>query len=196
MADCTACELHRSRTQVVFPTPAGPSGLVAIGEAPGADEDRLGEGFVGRAGKTLDAELARHAIGRADYGRANICWCRPPDNRKPKPVERATCLTRLEGFFLTQPRGTVVLAVGGTPAGEFYPSADSLGAMIALAARRDHVPELAWARDRGLRVVPMPHTSPLAWNRKAPDGTKWSEVGARQIALAVGLRTRGDNHVL
>jgi DNA polymerase len=42
----------------------------------------------------------------------------------------------------------------------------------------------------------MPHTSPLAWNRKAPDGTKWSEVGARQIALAVGLRTRGDNHVL
>ena len=82
-----------------------------IGEAPGADEDRQGEPFVGRAGQLLNAMLRAIGLPRSEVYIANILKCRPPNNRDPQPDESATCtpyLTRQIG--LVRPR--VLLAVG------------------------------------------------------------------------------------
>jgi DNA polymerase len=108
---CTRCGLHKTRTQTVFGVGRRTAELLVIGEAPGADEDRQGEPFVGRAGQLLNAML--HAIGlpRSDVYIANILKCRPPNNRDPQPEEATTCtpfLTRQ--IALVQPRA--ILAVG------------------------------------------------------------------------------------
>lgn len=88
---CRKCALAESRTQVVFGRGAGRRGVMFIGEAPGADEDRLGLPFVGRAGKLLDALLAEIGLDRDDVYVANILKCRPPDNRNPLPGEVELC---------------------------------------------------------------------------------------------------------
>jgi len=193
--NCTDCPLHIKRTLVVMPTACLPGGLLAIGEAPGADEDIAGEGFVGRAGKTLDALLLEVGIDRASYGRANICRCRPVDaqgeNRKPTAREADACLPKLAAF-IAETKPSVILCVGWTPAKYFF-SDKCLGDAIAQSSGRTFIPGQMGLPSilRGLispvRVVPMPHTSPLAFNRNAPSGEKWSIVARRQVALAKGL---------
>ncbi|MGC1951477.1 MAG: uracil-DNA glycosylase [Gammaproteobacteria bacterium] len=111
VAACTACELHRTRTQTVFGTGAVRAQWMVIGEAPGADEDRQGEPFVGRAGRLLNAML--HAIGlqREQVYIANILKCRPPNNRDPRFEEVECCEPFLQRQIqLVEPR--VILAVG------------------------------------------------------------------------------------
>lgn len=108
---CTRCALHKGRTQTVFGVGRRDADLLVIGEAPGADEDRQGEPFVGRAGQLLNAML--HAIGlpRSEVYIANILKCRPPGNRDPQPDEAAACTPYLaEQIALIKPR--VILAVG------------------------------------------------------------------------------------
>jgi uracil-DNA glycosylase len=108
---CTLCPLHATRTQTVFGVGRRDAQLLVIGEAPGADEDRQGEPFVGRAGQLLNAML--HAIGyeRAAVYIANILKCRPPNNRDPHPEEALRCTPYLEQqIALIGPR--VILAVG------------------------------------------------------------------------------------
>jgi DNA polymerase len=180
---------------VVLATPSEQHGLLAIGEAPGADEDRLGEGFIGVAGKTLDKLLLAHGLARKDYGRANICRCRPPDNRKPSRAEVDACMPFLANLLITtQPK--VILAVGGTPTAMLC-GKGSLSAQLAhrqttnnwsaqLTVKEAH-PGIRAALSTISYVVPMPHTSPLAFNRNAPSGEKWAVVAERQVALAVQL---------
>jgi uracil-DNA glycosylase family 4 len=88
---CIACQLHQTRTQVVFGAGNADADLMFIGEAPGADEDRLGLPFVGRAGKLLDTLLGEIGLERADVFIANTLKCRPPGNRDPYPNEIETC---------------------------------------------------------------------------------------------------------
>ena len=89
---CTACKLHSSRTQTVFGVGDENADWLLIGEAPGADEDRLGEPFVGQAGKLLDNMLAAIGLSRGDNVYiANVLKCRPPANRNPEPDEVAKC---------------------------------------------------------------------------------------------------------
>jgi DNA polymerase len=88
---CTACQLHQTRTQVVFGAGNADADLMFIGEAPGADEDRLGLPFVGRAGKLLDQLLGEIGLERGDVFIANTLKCRPPGNRDPYPNEIETC---------------------------------------------------------------------------------------------------------
>jgi len=112
VATCTRCALHSSRTQGVFGVGNPQADWLVIGEAPGAEEDRRGEPFVGRAGHLLDAML--RAIG-LDRGTsvyiANVLKSRPPNNRDPKPEEVAACLPYLmRQIALLQPR--LMLAVG------------------------------------------------------------------------------------
>lgn len=108
---CTRCALSQSRIQGVPGVGDPHAEWLFIGEAPGADEDRLGEPFVGQAGKLLDAMLAGLGLqrGRNVYI-ANILKSRPPGNRDPRPDEVAACLPYLERQIeLIRPRLIVVL---------------------------------------------------------------------------------------
>jgi DNA polymerase len=89
--ECVRCPLHQTRTTVVFGSGNADAGLMFIGEAPGANEDRIGLPFVGQAGKLLDTLLAEIGMERKDVFIANTLKCRPPGNRDPQPKEIDTC---------------------------------------------------------------------------------------------------------
>lgn len=108
---CQSCGLCATRTQTVFGVGDQQARWLVIGEAPGADEDRQGEPFVGRAGKLLNPMLQAIGLRREQVYIANILKCRPPDNRDPTPDEATTCRPFLERqIALLQPR--IILAVG------------------------------------------------------------------------------------
>ena len=88
---CTRCPLHQTRTTVVFGNGNADANLMFIGEAPGANEDRMGLPFVGQAGKLLDKLLEEIGIARGDVWICNVLRCRPPDNRDPHPNEIDAC---------------------------------------------------------------------------------------------------------
>ncbi len=95
VAACTRCGLHAQRTQTVFGVGSETARWLVIGEAPGAEEDRQGEPFVGRAGKLLDQMLRAIGLARGEVFIANVLKCRPPGNRDPKPEEAASCMPYL-----------------------------------------------------------------------------------------------------
>jgi uracil-DNA glycosylase len=109
---CTRCPLAElGRTQVVFGVGNPDAELLFVGEGPGAEEDRLGEPFVGRSGKLLDRLLAEElGMDRSECYIANVVKCRPPDNRDPRPDEVTTCRGWLERQIeLIEPRVIVTL---------------------------------------------------------------------------------------
>ena len=111
VSDCTRCPLHETRTQTVFGVGNPDADWLIIGEAPGAEEDRQGEPFVGRAGKLLDEMLRAIGEARGSVFIANVLKCRPPNNRDPKADESAACRSYPERQIeLIKPR--IILAVG------------------------------------------------------------------------------------
>jgi uracil-DNA glycosylase, family 4 len=107
---CTQCALAATRTQVVFGTGDEHARLMFVGEGPGADEDRTGEPFVGRAGKLLTALIEGIGLTRADVYIANVVKCRPPGNRDPLPIEIESCRPFLEAqLAFIQPKVVVTL---------------------------------------------------------------------------------------
>ena len=93
VAQCTSCPLHAKRTNTVFGVGDENADWMFVGEGPGADEDALGDPFVGQAGKLLDSMLAAVQLKRGENVYiANIVKCRPPGNRNPEPGEAAQCL--------------------------------------------------------------------------------------------------------
>ena len=113
VSKCSACGLCRERQQTVFSRGKGEVGLCFIGEGPGADEDRLGAPFVGKAGQLLDRMIAAMGLGRDEVYVCNIVKCRPPKNRKPTPEEMAACMPFLEEQ-LRLIRPSVIVALGAT----------------------------------------------------------------------------------
>ncbi len=108
---CEKCELHKTRTQTVFGVGNADADWLIIGEAPGADEDRQGEPFVGRAGQLLNSMLLAMGLQREQVFIANILKCRPPNNRDPKPEEVVACESYLrQQIDLIKPK--IILAVG------------------------------------------------------------------------------------
>ena len=109
--NCTRCALHRTRTQTVFGVGNVAARWMIIGEAPGAEEDRRGEPFVGPAGLLLGEMLRAVGLERSDVFIANILKCRPPDNRDPNPQEISACADHLsQQVQLVAPK--LILAVG------------------------------------------------------------------------------------
>jgi DNA polymerase len=128
VANCTRCELSASRTNTVFGVGNQNADWLIIGEAPGAEEDRRGEPFVGRAGQLLDQMLLAIGQSREAVFIANILKCRPPNNRDPKPSEAAACRDYLERQVeLIQPK--IILAVGKIAAQNLLGSDDPVGRM-------------------------------------------------------------------
>jgi uracil-DNA glycosylase family 4 len=121
---CTKCPLSQGRTSVVFGNGNADADLMFVGEAPGAEEDRQGVPFVGRAGKLLDELLSGIGMRREDVFVANVLKCRPPGNRDPQPEEIETCRPYLERQVeLIEPRVIATLGnfatklLSGNPTG-------------------------------------------------------------------------------
>jgi uracil-DNA glycosylase len=118
--ECLKCaHLAASRTNVVFGTGSIDSDILFVGEAPGADEDRIGEPFVGKAGELLTKIILAMGLSRQTVYIANVLKCRPDTpgqltgNRKPSPTEMATCLPYLEEqIAIIRPK--VMVALGAT----------------------------------------------------------------------------------
>jgi len=108
---CHKCELSESRTRTVFGVGNENADWFFVGEAPGADEDRMGEPFVGRAGQLLNAMLFALGLNREEVYIANVLKCRPPGNRDPRPEEVELC----EGYLRAQInliKPKVIIALG------------------------------------------------------------------------------------
>lgn len=149
VAQCTRCELSGSRRQTVFGVGNQNADWMIIGEAPGAEEDRRGEPFVGRAGQILDEMLRAIGQQRESVFIANILKCRPPNNRDPKPAEAKSCRGYLERqITLVQPK--IILAVGKIAAQNLLQSDEPVGRM------RGHPHEL-----NGIPVVVTYHPAYL-----------------------------------
>ena len=128
VSGCERCGLHAGRTQTVFGTGDPQARCMIIGEAPGAEEDKRGEPFVGRAGQLLNAMLRAIGMSREAVYIANIVKCRPPKNRDPKPEEMVACSTYLHRqIALIRPR--VILAVGRVAAQHLTGSTSPIGRM-------------------------------------------------------------------
>ena len=105
VSDCTRCPLHAGRTKAVFGSGNADAELLFVGEAPGAEEDRQGLPFVGRAGQLLNQLLEGIGMRREDVFIGNILKSRPPGNRDPQPEEIDACWPYLERQIqLIEPR--------------------------------------------------------------------------------------------
>jgi len=128
VAECQQCELHQGRKQTVFGVGDHNADWLVIGEAPGAEEDKQGEPFVGRAGKLLNSMLFACGLQREQVFIANILKCRPPNNRDPIPEEVAACSSFLrQQIDLIQPK--IILAVGRIAAQNLLHTETPIGKM-------------------------------------------------------------------
>ena len=116
---CKACDLHKTRSQVVFSDGDPTADIMLVGEAPGADEDATGTPFVGRAGKLLNEMLEAAGLSRKnDFYICNTIKCRPPQNRQPEREEKAACEIYLKAqISLVKPK--IILLCGATAASSF-----------------------------------------------------------------------------
>jgi uracil-DNA glycosylase len=174
--ECRACELRSGCSQTVFGVGNLQADLLVIGEAPGADEDRQGEPFVGRAGQLLNAMLLAMGFQRESVFIANIVKCRPPDNRDPKPQEALQCEPYLlRQIELLRPR--MILAVGRIAAQNLLKTEITVGKLRG----RIHA--------YGERHIPLVVTYHPAYLLRSPEqkGKAWQDL---QLALS-GLRGEG-----
>jgi uracil-DNA glycosylase len=126
-AACTRCELHATRTNVVFGEGSATADVLVVGEAPGQEEDRTGRPFVGRAGRLLDLLLMTAGFPRESVYICNVLKCRPPNNRNPLPDEVAACTSSFLHAQLEAIAPKVVLAVGKFAAQALLHSEESIG---------------------------------------------------------------------
>ncbi|HUQ04592.1 MAG TPA: uracil-DNA glycosylase [Kofleriaceae bacterium] len=163
LGDCQRCKLCNTRNKIVFGVGPEPSPLMFVGEAPGADEDRLGDPFVGKAGELLDKMIEAMGWGRKDVYIANVLKCRPPNNRNPEADEVAACRPFLDAqIAAVRPRILVTL---GRPAANVV-----LGKDAPISSLRGRFHEY-----RNLRVMPTFHPAYLL---REPDRKRdtWSDL--------------------
>ena len=153
---CTLCPLAETRTKVVFGAGDADADLMFIGEAPGAEEDRQGLPFVGRAGGLLNELLEGIGLSRERVFVANTLKCRPPGNRDPQPIEIETCRRYLEHQVeLIQPK---VIATLGNFATKLI-TADQTGITRVRGKPQTHT-----LGDRVVRVFPILHPAAILRN--------------------------------
>ena len=172
---CEKChELCTTRTQTVFGVGNPASRLAFLGEAPGADEDRLGEPFVGRAGKLLDKILEACTLSRRDVYILNILKCRPPGNRNPTGEEAANCDEFLQAQ-LDIIRPEYICCLGSVAAQNLLDTQQSIGKLRG----RFH----AW---RGIQVLATYHPAYLLRN-PAAKAEVWKDMQFLMKAMGIEL---------
>ena len=176
-AECGHCTTVTTHTQTVFGEGNPDADLMFVGEAPGAEEDRTGRPFVGRAGRKLDEIIEAMSLRRQDVYIANVLKSRPPENRTPLPAEVDLCALFLaEQIRIIRPK--VLVSLGG-PATKFM-----LGTNVGITRLRGN-----WASyDAGELVIPvMPTFHPAYLLRNYTIDTRgkvWSDMQAAMERLA------------
>jgi len=182
LGDCRRCRLCEGRTQIVFGDGDPEADLMFVGEGPGAEEDRRGLPFVGRAGELLTAMIEKGlGLARRDVYICNIVKCRPPGNRTPMPDEARTCSPFLDGqIAAVRPRVLVAL---GKPAASLL-----LGREVAITRIRG-----TWQEYRGIPVMPTLHPA-FVLRQYTPENRRavWDDLKAALARARGGLEKRAD----
>ena len=178
VAACKACALSESRERTVFMDGTGASGIMFVGEAPGADEDRQGVPFVGRAGELLTDIITKGmGLAKADVTIANVLKCRPPGNRDPLPGEKELCTSFLDRQIeLVNPK--VIVPLGRHAACHLLGVDAPLGRLRARVHDRD-----------GRKIVPTYHPAYLL--RSPHDKKKaWEDIQLAMVEAGISLPGR------
>ena len=147
--NCQKCNLCKARQNIVFGVGNKNATIMFIGEGPGADEDRLGEPFVGRAGKLMNMAFKMVGINRENVYIANIVKCRPPQNRNPKEDEATACLDYLRNqVVLVKPK--IIVLLGSVALKNI------LGKEYGITASRGK-----WIEKEGITYMPTWHPAAL-----------------------------------
>ncbi len=179
VGDCRRCPLHENRKHIVFGEGDPEARLMFIGEGPGADEDREGKPFVGRAGGLLTKMIQAMGLDRSEVYIANVVKCRPPENRDPEPQEKAACVPFLEAQIeAVDPE--VIVTLGRVAANTLLATKEPLGKIRGTFHYWKSVP-----------VMPTYHPSYLL--RREPDrrpkGEAWADL--KQVMTLLGLPVPG-----
>ncbi len=146
---CNRCKLYKTRQNIVFGTGNKNARVMFIGEGPGADEDRQGEPFVGRAGKLMNLAFETLGIDRNEVYIANVVKCRPPSNRNPENDEAIACLNYLRNqVILVKPE--IIVLLGSVALKNI------LGQEYGITASRGK-----WFEKKGIKYMPTWHPAAL-----------------------------------
>lgn len=147
--NCQKCKLCNGRTNIVFGVGNKTADVMFIGEGPGADEDRLGEPFVGKAGKLMDQAFEGVGIKRENVYIGNIVKCRPPQNRVPENDEAEACLDYLRNqVVLVRPK--IIVLLGSIALKNI------LGNEYSITKERGK-----WIEQKGIQYMPTWHPAAL-----------------------------------
>ena len=181
---CTICGLRAGCTQTVFGVGDESARWMVVGEAPGADEDRQGEPFVGRAGQLLNSMIGAMGMKREQVYIANILKCRPPNNRDPKPEEADLCRPYLERqIALIRPR--LILAVGRIAAQNLLHTDVTIGKLRGTVHKLGDIPVVVTYHPAYLLRSP-------GEKRKSWEDLKLAMGVARGLAWQSGVQPRQD----
>lgn len=147
--DCTKCELCKKRTNTVFSDGTEDAEVMFIGEGPGADEDREGIPFVGKAGQLMNKAFIGLGIDREKVYIANIVKCRPPGNRTPEKKEADACLDYLRKQ-VAEVKPKIIILLGNTALKNI------LGYEYGITSSRGK-----WIEKKGIKYMPTFHPSAL-----------------------------------
>ena len=171
--DCKKCELFKERTNIVFGTGNKQADIMFIGEGPGADEDKQGIPFVGKAGQLMNKAFEGLGIDRESVYIANIVKCRPPMNRVPNDGEAEACLDYLRNqVILVNPK--IIVLLGSTALKNI------LGKEYGITSTRGK-----WIEKRGIMYMPTWHPAALLrdeakkidfWRDMEEVINKWNQI--------------------
>jgi uracil-DNA glycosylase family 4 len=173
IGDCRRCRLCEGRNRIVFGVGNPRARIIFVGEGPGADEDRQGIPFVGRAGQLLTDIITKGmGLSRDDVYIANVVKCRPPQNREPQPDEVETCLPFLEAQ-IEAIKPEVIVGLGKSAVQAL------LSTPVQITKCRGQ-----WTNFRGIDLMPTFHPSYLLRNRSAKRDV-WQDI--QQVLARLGM---------
>lgn len=165
ICDCTRCGLGNTRQNFVFGSGDPEAGIMFIGEAPGADEDRQGQPFVGAAGQLLTKIIEAMGLTREQVFICNVLKCRPPDNRDPQADEVALCQPYLQRQIeIVRPK--IICALGRIASQTLLKSTESMGRLRGRLHYYEGIPLIATYHPAALL-----HNS--QWKRPTWEDMKW-----------------------
>jgi uracil-DNA glycosylase len=182
LGECTRCPLHQKRNTIVFGEGNPKARLMFVGEGPGADEDRQGRPFVGKAGQLLTKMIQAMQMDRSEVYIANVVKCRPPNNREPNQREIATCLPFLEAQ-IDAVKPHMIVALGKVSATSLLDTHEPISRLRGQFHFRNSLP-----------VMPTYHPSYLlrAEPDKRPKAETWSDLKQVMARLDSQLSDSGD----